>query len=40
MLAACPDIHCLRDANRGGVASGPCMRIVDMLVGGQLPRIR
>ncbi|MBL8473941.1 MAG: hydrogenase expression/formation protein HypE [Rhodocyclaceae bacterium] len=38
MLAVCPDIHCLRDATRGGVAtvlnefaqaSGTCMRITE-----------
>lgn len=42
MLAACPDIHCMRDATRGGIAtvlnefaegSGCCMRMVE----GQLP---
>lgn len=38
LLAACPDVHCLRDATRGGVAtvlnefagaSGRCLRVVE-----------
>jgi hydrogenase maturation factor len=44
MLGACEDIHCMRDATRGGVAtvlhtSFGGQQIVDILVGEQLPRI-